>query len=68
MLWFPFALFSALVLASRRVYEKNLTNAFGNFSTGFIVQAFSLLPTLALFLFLPLPDDIVNANQITVCS
>src|SRR3989338_2315077 len=60
MSWFPFALFSAIVLASRRVYEKNLTNAFGNFSMGFIVQAFSLLPTLALFLFLPLPDDIVN--------
>src|SRR3989344_5825712 len=60
MSWFPFALFSALVLASRRVYEKNLTNSFGNFSMGFIVQAFSLLPTLALFLFLPIPDDITN--------
>ena len=60
MLWFPFALFSAIVLASRRVYEKNLTNAFGNFSMGFIVQAFSLLPTLALFLFLPLPDNILT--------
>ena len=60
MLWLPFALFSAIVLASRRVYEKNLTNAFGNFSIGFIIQAFSLLPTLALFLFLPLPDNILT--------
>ena len=60
MLWFPFALFSAIVLASRRVCEKNLTKVFGNFSMGFIVQAFSLLPTLALFLFLPLPDNILT--------
>ncbi len=60
MLWFPFALLSAIILASRRVYEKNLTKSFSNFSVAFIVQTFSLLPTLALFIFLPLPKDIVH--------
>ncbi|MBI4252727.1 EamA family transporter [Candidatus Uhrbacteria bacterium] len=60
MLWFPFALFSAVILASRRTYEKNLTNSFGNFSMGFIVQSFSLLPTLVLFFFFPIPDDFLH--------
>ncbi|MEK7123104.1 MAG: DMT family transporter [Patescibacteria group bacterium] len=60
MLWLPYALFSAVVLASRRTYEKSLTNSFGNFSVGFIVQAFSLLPTLALFLFFPIPEDLAR--------
>lgn len=57
MLWIPFALFSAIVLASRRVYEKNLTKSFDSFTMGFIVQAFSLLPTLLLFFFLPIPKN-----------
>ena len=60
MVWFPFALLGAIILASRRVYEKNLTRSFSNFTTAFIVQSFSLLPTLALFLFLPLPKDIIH--------
>ncbi len=60
MLWLPYALFSALVLASRRTYEKSLTNSFGNFSLGFIVQSFSLLPTLSLFFFFPIPDDFMH--------
>jgi uncharacterized membrane protein len=60
MSWIPFALFSAIVLASRRIYEKNLTQKFGNFSMGFIVQSFSLIPTLVLFIFLPIPNDILH--------
>ncbi len=60
MLWIPFALFSAIVLASRRVYEKNLTKSFGNFTMGFIVQSFSLLPTLLLFFFLPIPKNFMS--------
>lgn len=60
MLWIPFALFSAIILASRRVYEKNLTKSFGNFSMGFIIQSFSLIPTLVLFFFLPLPNSILH--------
>lgn len=57
MSWLPFALFSAIVLASRRTYEKQLTKSFSNFTLGFIIQVFSLLPTLALFFFLPLPAN-----------
>lgn len=58
MSWVFLALFSALVSGGRRVYEKNLTKSFGNFGMGFIIQAFALLPTLILFFFLPLPNDI----------
>ncbi len=52
-MWFPFALLSALISGGRRVYDKHLTNTFGNFAMGFIVQAFSLLPSLALIFLLP---------------
>jgi uncharacterized membrane protein len=52
-MWFPFALVSALISGGRRVYDKHLTNTFGNFAMGFIVQAFSLLPCLALIFLLP---------------
>lgn len=59
-MWFLFASINAAIGGSRRVYEKNLTNHFSNFSMGFIVQAFSLIPTLGLFFFLPLPEDLVH--------
>lgn len=57
-MWLPFALFSAIFIAGKRVYEKKLTSHFGNFTMGFITQAFSLIPTLVLFFFLPIPNDI----------
>jgi drug/metabolite transporter (DMT)-like permease len=57
-MWLSLALFSALLLAIRRVYEKRLTTVFGNFSLAFALQIFSILPTLALFFFLPLPQNI----------
>lgn len=62
MSWILFALFSAIILASRRVYEKNLTKSFGNFTMGFIVQSFSLIPTLLLFFFLPIPENFTNLS------
>jgi drug/metabolite transporter (DMT)-like permease len=57
-MWISLALFSALLLAVRRIYEKKFTLRFGNFSLAFALQIFSILPTLALFLFLPIPDNI----------
>ncbi|MCX6757980.1 MAG: EamA family transporter [Candidatus Nomurabacteria bacterium] len=59
-MWLPFAILAAIISGSRRVYDKHLTKSFGNFSVGFIVQAFSLLPTLILFLFFPIPKDILH--------
>src|SRR3989338_5285333 len=52
-MWIPFALVSAFILGGKRIYEKHLTNTFGNFALGFIVQAFSLLPSLVLIFLLP---------------
>jgi len=62
-MWLYFALFSAVFVAGKRVYEKKLTTHFGNFTMGFIIQAFSLIPTLVLFLFLPLPKDILHLKR-----
>ncbi len=57
-MWLSLALFSALLFGIRRIYEKELTGTFGNFSLGFVVQSFSVIPILALFFFLPIPQDI----------
>lgn len=57
-MWFPFALLSALISGGRRVYEKHLTNTFGNFAMGFIIQGFSLLPSLILIFLLPRGTEI----------
>jgi len=46
-MWLSFALASALLLAVRRIYEKKLTDSFGNFSLSFVTLAFSL-PFLAI--------------------
>ena len=59
-MWLSLALFSALLLAIRRVYEKRLTAVFGNYSLAFALQIFSILPILVLFFFLPLPPDIFS--------
>ncbi len=56
-MWLSFALASALFLAARRVYEKRLTSTFGNFSLSFVSLAFSLPFLLALWIFLPIPQD-----------
>jgi uncharacterized membrane protein len=57
-MWFPAAILSSVITGTKRIYEKKLTAHFGNFSMGFLVQAFSLLPTLALFPFFPMPESI----------
>lgn len=57
-MWLAFAIGSALFLAMRRVYEKKLTEYFGNFSISFVTLAFALPFTLALFLFFPIPESI----------
>lgn len=43
-MWIILSIFSALVLGGKRVYEKHLTGFFGNFSMGFAVQAFAVIP------------------------
>jgi len=62
MFWIPLSFFSAIIFASRRAYEKTLTKSFGNFSVGFLIQSFSILPTLLLFFFLPLPPDALHLS------
>lgn len=61
-MWFPFALISALIIGGKRVYEKHLTNTFGNFAMGFLSNAFSLLPTLLLVFILPHGTDIQSVS------
>ncbi|MBI5470083.1 DMT family transporter [Candidatus Kaiserbacteria bacterium] len=56
-MWLPFALLSGLVFGIRRIYDKKLTGQYDNFSLSFVQQAFSLAPTLLLFLFFPIPSN-----------
>lgn len=53
MSWIPFAILAAVISAGRRVYEKHLTGVFGNFSMGFVIQFFSLIPTVILLFLIP---------------
>ena len=59
-MWLPFAIFSGLMFGVRRIYDKELTRIFGNFSLGFVQQVFALVPVLILFLFFPIPHDILS--------
>lgn len=59
-MWFPFSLLGALIIGGKRIYEKTLTNTFGNFAMGFISQAFSLLPSLLLIFLIPNGTKIGN--------
>ena len=57
-MWIAFALASALLLAVRRIYEKDLTSRFGNFSLSFLLMVFSIPAVLALFFFFPIPQNV----------
>ena len=57
-MWILFALASALLLAVRRIYEKDLTSRFGNFSLSFLLMIFSIPTVLVLFFFFPIPENI----------
>src|SRR3990167_3809524 len=57
-MWLSFAFASAVLLAVRRIYEKELTAKFGNFSLSFLLMTFSVPAALILFLFFPIPQDI----------
>ncbi|OGG52451.1 hypothetical protein A3H16_03695 [Candidatus Kaiserbacteria bacterium RIFCSPLOWO2_12_FULL_53_8] len=57
-MWLSLALASAVLLAVRRIYEKELTARFGNFSLSFLLMIFSVPPVLVLFLFFPIPQNI----------
>ncbi len=62
-MWLSLAFLSAVLLSVRRVYEKELTAVFGNFSLAFVLQIFSILPILALFFFLPIPHDVFALGE-----
>src|SRR3989338_10918612 len=57
-MWLTFALASALLLAVRRIYEKDLTARFSNFSLSFLLMIFSLPAVLVLLFFYPIPQNI----------
>jgi len=59
-MWLLLSFLSALIFGVRRIYEKQLTPVFGNFSLGFVMQGFGLPAILFLFLFLPLPRDLLH--------
>lgn len=59
-MWLSLALFSALILGVRRIYEKELSASFGNFTMGFLMQSFAILPMLLLFFFFPIPQDVLH--------
>jgi drug/metabolite transporter (DMT)-like permease len=61
-MWLSYALMSALLLAVRRVFEKRLTGEFGNFSLSLFTLSFSLVPTLLLFFFFPIPHDLTHLS------
>ncbi|OGG67191.1 hypothetical protein A3C21_01000 [Candidatus Kaiserbacteria bacterium RIFCSPHIGHO2_02_FULL_59_21] len=59
-MWLELSLVSAVLLGVRRIYEKQLTATFGNFSLSFLTLVFALPPALALLLFFPIPEDIAH--------
>ncbi len=59
-MWLLFALASAVLFAVRRVYEKELTTRFGNFSLSFVLLGSASLFVLVLFFFLPIPEDVLH--------
>ena len=59
-MWLSLALVSAILLALRRVYEKELSSRFGNFSLAFVLQIFSIPPAFILLFFLPVPENIAH--------
>ena len=61
-MWLSLSLFSAVVLGVRRIYEKELSDVFGNFAMGFLMQGFAAVPMLVMFLFFPIPRDILHLS------
>lgn len=61
-MWFELSLLSALLLGVRRIYMKELTATFGNYSLSFLMMVFTLPPALLLFLFFPIPESIFDLS------
>jgi drug/metabolite transporter (DMT)-like permease len=61
-MWIELALLSGLLMGVRRIYEKELTGIFSNFSLGFLQQAFSIPPAAALLLFFPIPAAVASLS------
>ncbi len=59
-MWIELALLSGLLMGVRRIYEKELTGIFSNFSLGFLQQAFSILPAAVLLFFFPMPAALAS--------
>ena len=61
-MWIELALVSAILLGVRRIYEKELTSLFGNFSLSFVTLVFGLVPLLVLLFFFPIPENILELS------
>ena len=57
-MWIFYASISMLSSSIRRVYDKRLTNHFGNVSMPLVINIFSLFTLLPLLFFFPTPHDI----------
>lgn len=57
-MWIFYASLATLSSSIRRVYDKRLTNHFGNLSMPLVINLFSLFTLLPLLFFFPMPHDI----------
>ncbi len=59
-MWIFAAIFSMILSAVRRVYDKRLSGHFGNFSLAFIMNLFAFIPIGLMVFFFPRPHDILH--------
>ena len=59
-MWLPYAIISTVSSGFRRVYDKSLSGRFGNFSFGFLLNFFAIVPIAIMVFFLKPADDILN--------
>ncbi|GEM_PF-1389625 len=57
-MWLTLAFVSAITSGILRIYEKEWSANFGNFSLGFLTKVLALPPLFVLLFFLPLPENI----------
>lgn len=64
MNWLTYAVIAALISAGKRPYEKKMTEKFQNLTIGFIIQAFSIIPTIVLVFAcsMKMPADILHLS------
>lgn len=57
-MWLELSLISGALMGIKRIYEKELTAHFSNFSIGLLINAFAIPPAAFLMLFFPVPADL----------